>query len=324
MTDQPTATPPTIVNVHLDNTNYATAAATAQASAVPPARKSALVAYLALALGWLVGLHRFYLRRSPGRWLLLMWISTWFAMVFLPPVVPAAFLLLLFPLVDAFLIPGWVRRHNGEREAALALAASSTTPSAPASAGQAITPPADRPKDLRTRLLRVAHRGDGRLTLTQAVMETEADFDEVELALRALVTAGHIDVDKFATPTCPSKPRPKSSQKSSASGWRGTRNCFRAISTTSPSPASAIPLRFKSPWTRFAHASWPNSTRCSRTIPAEHVPRRTLRPFLPLPIPSWPNGLPPSSNALSATRSASGRTTAAPISTSPADPTSPR
>ena len=64
MTDQPTTTPPTIVNVHLDNTNYATAAATAQASAVPAARKSALVAYLALAVGWLVGLHRFYLRRS--------------------------------------------------------------------------------------------------------------------------------------------------------------------------------------------------------------------------------------------------------------------
>ena len=111
---------------------------------------------------------------------------------------PAIFLLFLFPLVDAFLIPGWVRRHNGEREVALARVASPTTPSAwaaAASPGEAVAPPTARPKDLRTRLLRAAHRGDGRLTLTQAVMETEAGFDEVELALHALVTAGHIDVD---------------------------------------------------------------------------------------------------------------------------------
>ena len=200
MTDQPTTTPPTIVNVHLDNTNYATAAAAtaAQASAVPAARKSVLVAYLGLVLGWLVGLHRFYLRRSPGRWLLLMYITAAAAAIGSPPGSYAILIWLVFPLVDAFLIPGWVRRHNGERDAALALAASSTTPSAaPALAppGEAVAPPPDRPKDLRTRLLRAAHRGDGRLTLTQAVMETEAGFDEVELALRALVTAGHIDVD---------------------------------------------------------------------------------------------------------------------------------
>ena len=76
MIDQST-TPPTIVNVHLDNTNYATAAAaaTAQAAAVPAARKSAIVAYLALAVGWLAGLHRFYLRKSPFRWLAFFWLA---------------------------------------------------------------------------------------------------------------------------------------------------------------------------------------------------------------------------------------------------------
>ncbi len=201
MTDQPTTTPPTIVNVHLDNTNYATAAAaaTAQASTVPAPRKSVLVAYLGLALGWYAGVHRFYLRKSPVRWLIFMYITTMAAAIGSPPGSNAIFIWLVFPLVDAFLIPGWVRRHNGEREAALALVASSTTPLAATSAaprpGEAVAPPADAPKDLRTRLLRVAHRGDGRLTLTQAVMETEADFEEVELALRALVTAGHIDVD---------------------------------------------------------------------------------------------------------------------------------
>ena len=207
MTDQSTTPPPTIVNVHLDNTNYATAAAaaTAQAAAVPAARKSALLAYLALAVGWLAGLHRFYLGKSPFRWVGFFWLVCW-TVALISPTDSYALLIpvFAFPLIDAFLIPGWVRRHNGEREAALARVASSTTPPAAASAasaasaappGEAVAPPTDRPKDLRTRLLRAAHRGDGRLTVTQAVMETEAGFEEVERALHALVTAGHIDVD---------------------------------------------------------------------------------------------------------------------------------
>ena len=101
------------------------------------------------------------------------------------------------PLIDAFLIPGWVRRHNAGREAALAAVASvAPLPEALDAAAQATPRPApqERPADLRTRILRAAHRGDGRLTVTQAVMETEADFEEVEKALHALVTAGHIDV----------------------------------------------------------------------------------------------------------------------------------
>ena len=201
MTDQPTTTtPPTIVNVHLDNTNYATAAAaaTAQASAIPAVRKSVLVAYLALAVGWLAGLHRFYLRKSPFRWLGFFWLAV-ATVAIITPTDSYALLIPFFglPLVDAFLIPGWVRRHNAGREAALAtLASAAPLPEALDAAAQGTPRPApqDRPADLRTRLLRVAHRGDGKLTLTQAVMETEAGFEEVELALHALVSAGHIDV----------------------------------------------------------------------------------------------------------------------------------
>ena len=55
MTGQPT-TPPTVVHVH--NTNYAAASATARAPAVPPPRKSIVVAYLAWALGCYAGIHR--------------------------------------------------------------------------------------------------------------------------------------------------------------------------------------------------------------------------------------------------------------------------
>ena len=168
MTDHPTP-PPTVVNVHLDNTNYATAAAETHWEEDPGGRKSAIVAYLALAVGWYVALHRIYLRRSWCRWPL-------------RSSMPSS-----FPVGSGDAMPGLAPP--------LARASALTPPPVGGEASGAVVAPHDAPKDLRTRLLRAAHRGDGRLTLTQAVMETEADFGEVETALQALVTAGHIDVD---------------------------------------------------------------------------------------------------------------------------------
>ena len=169
-----------------------------QAAAVPAARKSAIVAYLALAVGWLAGLHRFYLRKSPFRWLAFFWLAG-ATVALITPTDSYALLIPVFalPLIDAFLIPGWVRRHGGREAALAAIASVAPLPEALDAAAQGTPRPApqERPADLRTRLLRAAHRGDGRLTLTQAVMETEADFDEVEGVLHALVGAGHIDVD---------------------------------------------------------------------------------------------------------------------------------
>ena len=195
MTDQPTAAP---VAVHVHNTNYAAATATAQASAAPASRQSMIVAYLLWTVGWPLALHRLYLDKSPGRWLALLWIGTWAVGVFAPSDSYAILIPSLgLPLIDAFLIPGWVRRHNAARETALAHVASTPLPEGrdvPSGAAVA-TAPRERRPELRTRLLRAAHRGDGRLTLTQAVMETEADFDVVDKALRSLLTAGHIDVD---------------------------------------------------------------------------------------------------------------------------------
>ena len=50
-------------------------------------------------------------------------------------------------------------------------------------------------ESLRTRLLRAAHRGDGKLTVTQAVMETGESWGKVERALRKMVRKGYTDVD---------------------------------------------------------------------------------------------------------------------------------
>ena len=53
----------------------------------------------------------------------------------------------------------------------------------------------EAPTDLRTLLLREAHRGDGKLTVTQAVMATGEDWERVEGCLRDMVDAGYVDVD---------------------------------------------------------------------------------------------------------------------------------
>ena len=59
----------------------------------------------------------------------------------------------------------------------------------------AAAPPPQKPKDLRTLLLHAAHRGDGKLTVTQTVMETGMDWKPVEKCLRKMVSAGYVDVD---------------------------------------------------------------------------------------------------------------------------------
>ena len=155
----------------------------------PPSSRTSLL----LSVGMSLSTGSISGARGAAGWPL-MWLATWTGTIFITGT--AALLVpLAFAVVDAFLIPGWVRRRNARTSAALARASALTPPPAGAGASGAAVAPHDAPKDLRTRLLRAAHRGDGRLTLTQAVMETEADFGEVETALHALVTAGHIDVD---------------------------------------------------------------------------------------------------------------------------------
>ena len=207
MSDPPPTQPTTVVNVHLDNTNYASAVAEASAVAVAGeaggARKSTFVAYVAFTLGFWGAIHRVYLRRPFGKWLFLLYF-------FLPLTAisigfgEGVFLMYLSLLViDAFLIPGWVRRHNAGRRTATPPPVSLSAPAGAAGAlavGPSQPSPVqshqrEKPQDLKTRLLRIAHRGDGKLTVTQAVMETGESFEKVERHLRQMVRDGHIDVD---------------------------------------------------------------------------------------------------------------------------------
>ena len=233
MSDQPQPAPQqpqTVVNVNMANTNTAVAEAKAVAAAkaapkewVPPkpvrSEKSIVLAYIYFVLAGYLGWHRFYLSRPRGVWLLLFWGS-------LAVSASVDVLLLLAPAsllaLDFFSIPRWVRRYDPER--ALASTPSGAVrrppnlrglgwrkveagpeqpaaPPAPVAVSQAEPAPSDtapspKPKqELRSRLLHEAHRGDGKLTVTQAVMASGEDWDRVERCLRDMVQAGYVDVD---------------------------------------------------------------------------------------------------------------------------------
>ena len=213
MSDQPQHTAPqqplppqTVVNVHMTNTNQATAEATAVATAAAPAeprrRKSIVAAYSFLAVGGWGGFHRIYLNRPFGGWLVLFWggwlLSSAIPFALLPSLtIPIAFLLL-----ECIRIPRWVRHHNalveGTRRAPDAVQALPAAPRHAAAAPEvelASAAATAAPPDLRTLLLRTAHQADGKLTVTQAVMETGKTFQEVEDCFRDMVQAGYVDVD---------------------------------------------------------------------------------------------------------------------------------
>lgn len=192
MTDQnPTpppqpAAPQTVVNVSMANTNEARAEATAAAVAAPavkpsappaPAIKSLLAAYLYLAVTGLAGWHRFYLGRPAIIWLGGVLGQTALAIGTGNPLFFWGVAAML--AADVVEIPGWVRQSNKTTRAARGAAKAKKK----------------EEKDTRTLLLQEAHRGDGKLTVTQGVLATGLDWDRVEGCLRDMVQAGYVDVD---------------------------------------------------------------------------------------------------------------------------------
>ena len=185
---QPTGQPQTVVNVNMANTNTATAKADAAASAVAapaakpsapaaPKIKSIPAAYLYLAVTGLAGWHRFYLGRPAIVWLVGLLFQTALAIGTGNPLFFWGVAAML--AADVVEIPGWVRQCNKTTVAARA--------DAKAKKAEAT--------DTRTLLLQEAHRGDGKLTVTQGVLATGLDWDTVEGCLRDMVQAGYVDVD---------------------------------------------------------------------------------------------------------------------------------
>ena len=185
---QPPGQPQTVVNVKMENVNRATASADATASAVaapaakpsaPPAPKikSILAAYLYLAVAGVAGWHRLYLGRPAIVWLGGLHVHT--VLVF-GTGNPLFFWGIAALLASDFVeIPGWVRQCN---KTTLAVRADAKAKKKKA-------------QDTRTLLLQEAHRGDGKLTVTQGVLATGLDWSHVEDCLRDMVQAGYVDVD---------------------------------------------------------------------------------------------------------------------------------
>jgi hypothetical protein len=151
--------------------------------------------YLLWAM-WLfgfAGLHRIYNRKYLTG---IIWFFTWG-------------LFGIGQLIDLILIPGMVDEYNIQRARRLGLHNSGgSLPGDPihlvisqgqaSHAATAYTPspsPSAEPteQEMMLKLLKAAQTREGKLTVTQAVLDTELSFDQVEQTLRKMVKSGYVE-----------------------------------------------------------------------------------------------------------------------------------
>ena len=94
-------------------------------------------------------------------------------------------------LVDLFLISDMVDAHNLKR--VQQLGGSPYAPAQPAIA-RVIETPKQREDKLRKQVLNAAQKRGGKISVTQAVADTGADFSEVEPLLLGMAKKGHADI----------------------------------------------------------------------------------------------------------------------------------
>ena len=143
------------------------------------------------------GLHRFYNKRPVTG---VLWLLTWGFFGF-------------GQFIDLFLMPSMVDEHNLKMRAKLGLlptgAVSQPTiqvvmsPEAIAAAQARYQPlietqAAAKPltqHDMMLKLLKAAHARAGKLSVTQAVLDTELSFEQVETALREMTRTGYVAIE---------------------------------------------------------------------------------------------------------------------------------
>jgi TM2 domain-containing membrane protein YozV/predicted transcriptional regulator len=139
--------------------------------------------WLGLFMG-LGGLHRFYNGKIGTG---LLWLFTWgFCGI--------------GQLVDLFLIPNMSEEYELKLRAQLGVSAYGipldTTQLA---ATRVIATPSQQPQEkLMLRILKAARDRGGEISVTQAVLDTGADFEEVEENLKTMVKKGYARVDNHA------------------------------------------------------------------------------------------------------------------------------
>lgn len=93
--------------------------------------------------------------------------------------------------VDLFLIPNMVDEHNTKLRGRMGISAAGVPLSQPAIVS-IVKPSRER---LMVHLLKAAVARNGKLSVTQGVMDTGASFAEVEAVLKEMVKSGYVTVD---------------------------------------------------------------------------------------------------------------------------------
>lgn len=95
-------------------------------------------------------------------------------------------------LVDLLLIPNMVEDYNTKLRARMGISAAGVPLPQPIVATAVFKPTAEQ---LMVKLVRAAAARNGKLSVTQGVMDTGASFAEVELTLKEMVKNGYVGVD---------------------------------------------------------------------------------------------------------------------------------
>ncbi|WP_322111940.1 NINE protein [Aerosakkonema funiforme] len=125
------------------------------------------------------GLHRLYNRKIGTG---LLWFFTFG-------------LLGIGQLVDLLLIPGMVEEHNSKVRAKLGYSPKGIPLNQPA---VTVTVPPTRDQ-LMVKLVKAAAARGGKISVTQAVMDTGVGFGEVEAVLKQMLKSGYVTVDNHPT-----------------------------------------------------------------------------------------------------------------------------
>ncbi|MCU0515621.1 MAG: TM2 domain-containing protein [Oscillatoria sp. Prado101] len=94
--------------------------------------------------------------------------------------------------VDLFIIPSMVEEHDLKLRAKLGVSANGVPLSQSSIAETVIQPAKDK---LAVKLVKAAEARGGKISVTQAVSDTEASFVEVEEVLKELVKIGYVSVE---------------------------------------------------------------------------------------------------------------------------------